>query len=98
LPRPQREEFLEDPLQTFQSGFLDQTLRTIGDLRLLLMIDEASRLQEQGERGKLPAEVFGQLRSLMQHNDRRLNFILCVGERLRANADPIHQIAHRRAV
>jgi hypothetical protein len=81
LSRPLREEFLDDPLQTFQSGFLDQALTAIGDRHLLLMIDEASRLQEQVEVGKLPAEVFGQIRSLMQHS-RQLDFIFCIGERL----------------
>lgn len=81
LPRLQREEFLDNPLQTFQNLFLDQALIALGDRHLLLMIDEASRFQEQVEAGKLPTEVFGQFRSLMQHS-RRLNFIFCIGERL----------------
>ena len=44
-------------------------------------MDEAARLDEQVEAGRLPSDVFGQIRSLMQHNTS-LNFIFCVGERL----------------
>jgi len=53
----------------------------IGDRHLLLMIDEAARLDEQVQAGKLTPDVFGQVRSLMQHNTS-LNFMFCVGERL----------------
>ena len=45
------------------------------------MIDEAARLDEQVQAGKLPTDVFGHIRSLMQHSPS-LNFIFCVGERL----------------
>ena len=53
----------------------------IGDRHLLLMIDEAARLDEQVQAGKLTPDVFGYVRSLMQHNTG-LNFMFCVGERL----------------
>ena len=81
LPRLSREEFQQDPLQTFLNVFLEQAFGALGERHLLLMVDEASRLQEQVDAGKLPPEIFGQVRSLMQHS-RRLNFIFCVGERL----------------
>ena len=54
----------------------------IGDRRLLLMIDEAARLDEQVQGGKLPADVFAYVRSVMQHANN-LNFIFCIGERLK---------------
>ena len=81
VPRPQREDFEADPLQGFQDVFLNPVVETLGGRHLLLMIDESARLDEQVQAGKLPSDVFGHIRSLMQHNTS-LNFIFCVGERL----------------
>ena len=81
IPRPQREDFDADPLQGFQEGFMAGVTEAIGDRHLLLMIDEAARLDEQVQAGKLTPDVFGYVRSLMQHNTS-LNFMFCVGERL----------------
>ena len=81
IPRPQNEDFEADPLQGFQEGFMAGVTGAIGDRHLLLMIDEAARLDEQVQAGKLTPDVFGQVRSLMQHN-ASLNFMFCVGERL----------------
>ena len=46
LPRLSREEFQQDPLQTFLNVFLEQAFGALGERHLLLMVDEASRLQE----------------------------------------------------
>ena len=81
VPRPQREDFEADPLQSFQEGFLSVVGEAIGDRHILLMIDEAARLDEQVQAGKLPPDVFAYIRSLMQHASS-LNFIFCIGERL----------------
>ena len=81
LPRPQREDFETDPLQGFQEVFLNEVAEAIGDRHLLLMFDESARLDEQVQAGKLSADIFARIRSLMQHNTN-LNFIFCVGERL----------------
>ena len=81
VPRPRREDFEEDPVQAFQEGFLNAVGEVIGDRRLLLMIDEAARLDEQVQAGTLTGDVFGYVRSLMQHSDN-LNFLFCIGERL----------------
>ena len=81
VPRPQREDFESDPLPGFQESFLTEVVDAIGDRRLLLMIDEAARLDEQVQAGKLTPDVFGYVRSLMQHTDS-LNFLFCIGERL----------------
>ena len=81
VPRPPREDFEADPVQEFQDGFLSVVAEAIGDRHLLLMIDEAARLDEQVQGGKLPADVFAYVRSLMQHANN-LNFIFCIGERL----------------
>jgi Cdc6-like AAA superfamily ATPase len=81
VPRPDRADFESDPLEGFEETFMGQVTEAIGDRHLLLMIDEAARLDEQVQAQKLPPDVFGHLRSLMQHN-ASLNFIFSVGERL----------------
>ncbi len=81
MARPERGDFEADPLQGFEDGFMPAVTEAIGDRHLLLMVDEAARLDEQVEAGKLPSDVFGHIRSLMQHTTS-LNFIFCVGERL----------------
>ena len=81
VPRPRREDFESDPLQGFQETFLSVVAEAIGNRRLLLMFDEAARLDEQVQAGKLSPDVFGHIRSLMQQVTN-LNFLFCVGERL----------------
>ena len=81
VPRPQREDFESDPVQGFQEIFLPVVSEAVGDRHLLLMIDESARLDEQVQAGKLTPDVFGYIRSIMQHTTS-LNFLFCVGERL----------------
>ena len=81
IPRPPREDFEADPVQEFQDVFISGVAEAIGGRHLLLMIDEAARLDEQVQGGKLPADVFAYVRSLLQHANN-LNFIFCIGERL----------------
>ena len=81
VPRPEREAFVENPLEFFEEGFLNTVWEAIGDRHLLLMIDEALRLEEQVQSGKLEPQVFDHIRSLVQHS-LRLNFIFSVGTRL----------------
>ena len=81
VPRPEREAFAENPLEYFEEGFLNTVWEAIGDRHLLLMIDEALRLEEQVQAGKLEPQVFDHIRSLVQHSPR-LNFIFSVGSRL----------------
>lgn len=81
VPRPRPEEFAENPVQYFQSEFLEQVWNALGDRHLLLMVDETTRLEEQVQAGRLDRQVYDHLRSLMQHSPR-LNFIFSLGTRL----------------
>lgn len=81
LPPLNHDEFMADPRSAFENGFLDAVWSSIGDRHLLLMLDEAVRLQEKVRAGKLEQEVFEYLRHLMQHYDR-LNFLFSLGSGL----------------
>lgn len=81
LPTPDRGAFETDPRSFFANDFLDQVWQAIGDHHVLLMIDEAVRLQEQVLAGKLDKSIFEFLRFLMQHYER-LNFLFSLGSGL----------------
>lgn len=81
LPRLNRAEFFGDPRVAFENDFLNQVWAAIGERHLLLMLDEAIRLQEQVQAGKLEKQVFEYLRHLMQHHPR-LNFLFSLGSGL----------------
>jgi ATPase domain predominantly from Archaea len=75
-----REAFEANPQDTF-NGFVTNVEPALGGRRLLLMFDEAVRLHEQVDAGKLDTVVFEYLRHLMQHYDW-LNFIFSLGSSL----------------
>ena len=81
FPTPDRAAFEVDPRSYFANDFLDQVWQAIGDRHVLLMIDEAVRLQEQVQAGKLDKSIFEFLRFLMQHYER-LNFLFSLGSGL----------------
>lgn len=81
LPTLTRAEFMSDPRSYFENQFLDGVGSAIGDRHILLMLDEAIRLQEQVQAGKLEKEIFEYLRHLMQHFER-LNFLFSLGSGL----------------
>jgi len=81
LPRPNRLEFMADPRNFFENEFLSQVWSVCGDQHVLLMLDEAIRLQEQVQADKLEHEIFEYLRHLMQHYER-LNFLFSLGSGL----------------
>lgn len=81
LAPPPRAAFQSSPRSQFENVFLNQVRTALGDRRLLLMLDEAIRLQEQVQAGKLEPEVFEYLRYLMQHFPR-LNFLFALGDGL----------------
>ena len=79
LPPLSRDAFRANPRHAFENEFLHQVWHTLGDRHLLLMLDEAIRLQEQVLARKLEPETFAYLRYLMQHHER-LNFLFALGE------------------
>lgn len=81
IAAPARASFQPDPRSFFEQEFLNQVFRALGDRHLLLMLDEAIRLQEQVQAGKLDKQVFEYLRYLMQHYER-LNFLFALGDGL----------------
>jgi tetratricopeptide (TPR) repeat protein len=74
VPRLSSTEFKQAPREAFEDVFLGSLWTAVGHRHVVLMIDEALRLQEQVTAGKLDAQVFGYLRYLMQHYER-LNFL-----------------------
>ena len=81
LPRPERQDYAEDPRHQFQEVFLTQVQQAIGDKRLLLMFDESVLLYDKVSSGDLEADVFRYLSSLMQHR-ASLTFLFTVGSKL----------------
>ncbi len=81
LPRPDKSEFMSDPRGQFEEHFLNQLWAETGEKHVLLMLDEAVRLQEQVQAGKLELGIFEYLRHLMQHYER-LNFLFSLGSGL----------------
>lgn len=81
LPRLERQEFMADARAFFQYTFLDRIWSAIGDCHLLLMLDEAIRLEEQVRAGKVEPEVFEYMSHLMQHYER-FNFLFSLGSGL----------------
>ena len=78
---PDRSLFLADPRSAFETRFLDEVWSALGDDHLVLMVDEAVRLHEEVQAGRLDREIFQFLRHLMQHFTR-LNFIFSLGSGL----------------
>ena len=81
LTIPSRDAFAGDPGGCFREGFLDPALEALGDDRLLVMLDEAARLYEQVQAGRLEPRVFDLLRSLIQYHPH-LNFVFSIGSGL----------------
>jgi len=81
IPRLQEGEYVQDPRQDFENRFLPQVWEAIGDRNILLMLDEAVRILEKVNAGKLEKDIFEYLRHLMQHFDR-LNFLFSLGSGL----------------
>jgi hypothetical protein len=81
LPPLERAAFQDDPRSAFENTFLDSVWEQLGSRHLLLMLDEAVRLEEQVRDGKMEMQVFNYLRHLMQHHPR-LNFLFSLGSGL----------------
>jgi hypothetical protein len=78
---PDDEIFLANPRSAFETAFLDAVWSVLGKDHLVLMIDEAVRLDEEVRAGRIEREIFDYLRHLMQHY-AQLNFIFSLGSNL----------------
>ncbi len=78
---PDRAVFLADPQSVFEAAFLDAVWDALGEDRLVLMLDEVVRLDEEVKAGRLDHGIFEYLRHLMQHHPR-LSFIFSLGSGL----------------
>ncbi|HZO71728.1 MAG TPA: PQQ-binding-like beta-propeller repeat protein [Ktedonobacteraceae bacterium] len=74
VDQPEPKNFEADPTFAFDM-FLDDVEAQLQDQRVIILIDEFEVLEDLVIKGKLEAEIFGYLRSLMQHR-QYLNFLL----------------------
>jgi hypothetical protein len=81
LPPLDRAAFQDNSRSAFEDAFLDSVWAAIGERHLLLMLDEAIRLEEQVQAGKMDIQIFDYLRHLMQHHPR-LDFLFSLGSGL----------------
>ena len=81
LPPLDRAAFQDNSRSAFEDAFLDSVWAAIGDRHLLLMLDEAIRLEEQVQAGKMDIQIFDYLRHLMQHHPQ-LDFLFSLGSGL----------------
>lgn len=81
LPHLNYADFMIDPRSSFEGEFLNHIWSACGERHILLMLDEAIRLQEQVQAGKLEHDIFEYMRHLMQHYER-LNFLFSLGSGL----------------
>lgn len=70
LPIPDLATFQERPMFSFEYGFLKPALAKLSGRTMLILLDEFQALDEAVESGQLETEIFGFLRSMMQHQDK----------------------------
>ena len=90
LDQPDREAFLSNPTESFDT-FLAQTLQTLGNEKIVFLLDEFEVLQEKINKGPLNEDVLHYLRSLMQHR-QGLNFLLVGAPRIRHVTEPLWSV------
>ena len=86
LELPEREAFLSNPTESFDT-FLAKALQTLGNEKIVFLLDEFEVLQEKIDNGPLNQDVLRYLRSLMQHR-QGLNFLLVSAPRIRHVTEP----------
>jgi len=81
LVAPSYTQFSTNPRHAFENEFLSHVWPVVGNRHILLMLDEATRFQEQVKAGKLESDIFEYLRHLMQHYEQ-LNFLFSLSRGL----------------
>lgn len=98
LDRPARRDFEDNPRDYFETVFLPPIINLLGERHLLLMFDEANRLEEKVLSNNLSVDVFDYLRSLIQHLSQ-VQFIFSIGSRVeetRASAQLFSLAVYRK--
>jgi outer membrane protein assembly factor BamB len=96
LDQPDREAFLSNPTESFDT-FLAQSLQTLGNEKIVFLLDEFEVLQEKIDKGPLNQDVLHYLRSLMQHR-QGLNFLLVGAPRIRHVTEPLWSVFFNIAI
>ncbi len=96
LPEPGEADFASNGQRAFRRYYYEVVEPTLGERRLLVMVDEIDILLAKVESGVLSADTLNFLRGLMQHNDK-LAFIFTgaykVRETLKDNRSILFNIA-----
>jgi AAA+ ATPase superfamily predicted ATPase len=96
LDSPDREAFLSNPTESFDS-FLAQAMQTLNNEKIVFLLDEFEVLQEKIDKGPLNQDVLHYLRSLMQHR-QGLNFLLVGAPRIRHVTEPLWSVFFNIAI
>ncbi|MBV9615990.1 MAG: AAA family ATPase, partial [Ktedonobacteraceae bacterium] len=80
IERPGMKDFVEDPTFSFNL-FLNDVEVLLGKRRLVILIDEFEVLEHEVTKQAMDPEIFGYLRSLMQHR-RSINFLVAGTHRI----------------
>lgn len=91
LDRPNRQDFEQNPQHYFEDVFLPPIIAALGKRRLLLMFDEAGRLEEKVQAGEMSADIFDYLRAVIQHGTR-MNFLFSLGSRVETMSSKYSQL------
>jgi hypothetical protein len=81
VPVPDLAAFVAQPLPMFEERFLDNIWAALGSDHLVLLLDEAVRLNEEVAAGHLDRAIFEYLRHLMQSYER-LTFVFSISDGL----------------
>jgi hypothetical protein len=81
VPVPDLVAFVAQPLSTFEDRFLDDIWAALGSDHLVLLVDEAVRLNEEVAAGHLDRAIFEYLRHLIQSCER-LTFVFSISNGL----------------
>lgn len=69
-----RSEFQEGPMAHFRDIFLKEVVKSLGDRRLILMIDELESLHDRIQRGRIDIGIIEFMKNLVQHSEN-IDFI-----------------------
>ncbi len=81
MAEPEQQVFASDPTAAFDD-YLTESLRVAEGRKIVFLLDEFERLEEQIKGGKLHEDILHYLRYLMQHR-QGLNFLLVGAPRIR---------------